>query len=46
MTVSTGANHLVINEVDYDQIGSDSAEFIEIYNPSPSPISLAGKQIS
>ncbi|MGE3455304.1 MAG: thrombospondin type 3 repeat-containing protein, partial [Kofleriaceae bacterium] len=45
VTVSTGANHLVINEVDYDQIGSDNAEFIEIYNPSGSTISLAGKQL-
>ena len=25
--------HLVINELDYDQVGSDTAEFIEIYNP-------------
>lgn len=45
VTVSTGANHLVINEVDYDQTATDTTEFIEIYNPSPSPISLAGKQI-
>jgi len=33
-------NHLVINEVDYDQIQSDTAEFVEIYNPSTEPISL------
>lgn len=45
VTVSTGANHLVINEVDYDQPASDTAEYIEIYNPSVSPISLAGKAI-
>ena len=45
VTVSTGANHLVINEVDYDQPGTDSAEFIEIYNPSSQPISLANKVI-
>lgn len=45
VTVSTGAQHLVINEVDYDQIGSDMAEFIEIYNPSTAPISLANKQL-
>ncbi|MCW5801627.1 MAG: amidohydrolase family protein [Deltaproteobacteria bacterium] len=43
VTVSTGANHLVINEVDYDQIGADTAEYIEIYNPSTQTISLAGK---
>ncbi|MCH9649312.1 MAG: lamin tail domain-containing protein [Deltaproteobacteria bacterium] len=31
---------LVINEVDYDQSGTDEEEFIEIYNPSSSPINL------
>ncbi|HEY5945811.1 MAG TPA: lamin tail domain-containing protein [Kofleriaceae bacterium] len=40
VTISTGANHLVINEVDYDQIGTDNAEYIEIYNPSSSAVSL------
>ena len=33
---------LVINEVDYDQIGSDNAEFIEIYNGTSAPINLTG----
>ncbi len=33
---------LVINEVDYDNIGTDTAEFIEIYNASNADISLAG----
>lgn len=42
ITVSTGANHLVINEVDYDQPGADTTEFVEIYNPSGASISLAG----
>ncbi|MFN0252881.1 MAG: lamin tail domain-containing protein [Kofleriaceae bacterium] len=45
VTVSTAAQRLVINEVDYDQIGTDTAEFIEIYNASAAPISLANKQI-
>jgi cytosine/adenosine deaminase-related metal-dependent hydrolase len=45
ITVSTGANHLVINEVDYDQIMTDSTEFVEIYNPSASTISLANKAL-
>ena len=36
---SAGAS-LVINEVDYDQIGTDSAEFIEIYNPTPLAVDL------
>lgn len=33
---------LVINEVDYDQPGSDVSEFVEIYNPSSSALSLDG----
>ncbi|MEM9187911.1 MAG: lamin tail domain-containing protein [Myxococcota bacterium] len=33
---------LVINEVDYDQPGSDAAEFVELYNSSSSAISLNG----
>lgn len=31
---------LVINEFDYDQVQQDSAEFIELYNSSSSPIDL------
>lgn len=31
---------LVINEVDYDQPGIDSQEFLEIYNRGPAPILL------
>jgi hypothetical protein len=27
------ATHLVLNEIDYDQSGSDTAEFVEIFNP-------------
>ncbi len=30
----------VINEVDYDQPGTDHAEFIELYNPCPNTINL------
>lgn len=45
VTVSTGANHLVINEVEYDQVGTDNAEFIELFNPSATPLSLAGVQV-
>ncbi|MCP3165071.1 amidohydrolase family protein [Myxococcus qinghaiensis] len=35
-------NHLVINEVDYDQRGTDTKEFVEIYNPTAGPLSLSG----
>jgi hypothetical protein len=35
---------LVINEVDYDQPGfsGDMGEFVEVYNPGPAPVPLAG----
>jgi hypothetical protein len=33
---------LIINEVDYDQVGTDTAEFVEIYNSSAAPIPLTG----
>ena len=31
---------IVINEIDYDQPGTDTAEFIELYNSGLSPVSL------
>ncbi len=34
-------SHLVINEVDYDQPNTDTKEFVEIYNPTGAPVSLA-----
>lgn len=38
--------HLVINEVDYDQtVNPDGMEFVEIYNSSSAPLSLAGLQL-
>ncbi len=39
--INNGGNNLVINEVDYDQINTDSAEYIEIYNPTGAAVSLA-----
>lgn len=32
---------LVINEIDYDQVGADNAEFIEIFNGSLRPVDLS-----
>ncbi len=34
--------HLVINEIDYDEVGTDAAEFVEIFNPTPASIDLTG----
>ncbi|MDI3286870.1 M4 family metallopeptidase [Polyangium sp. 15x6] len=33
---------LVINEIDYDTVGTDSAEYVEIYNPAGGAVSLSG----
>lgn len=38
-------DHMVINEVDYDQTSTDTAEFVEIYNATVSPIDLAGHKL-
>jgi predicted extracellular nuclease len=39
------AAQLVINEIDYDQPGTDTAEFVEIANAGPTTVSLAGHQL-
>ena len=36
----SNAQGLVINEIDYDQPGTDTAEFVELYNSSANPIDL------
>jgi hypothetical protein len=37
-----GTGGLVLNEIDYDQAGNDTAEFVEIFNASSSPVVLDG----
>jgi hypothetical protein len=39
------SSHLVINEVDYDQVGNDTAEYVEIYNGTGAPVSLANHSL-
>src|SRR5262249_29963771 len=41
IVASSGAG-LVINEVDYDNIGTDSSEFIEIFNGGGAAVPLTG----
>jgi hypothetical protein len=41
LTVTPLVAHLVINEVDYDQFGTDTAEFVEIFNGTSVDQSLA-----
>jgi len=45
LVLNSATPRIVINEVDYDQIGSDTAEYIELFNPSSAPVSLAGLQV-
>lgn len=45
IVLSSVAPRLMINEVDYDQVGTDTAEYIELFNPGTSPVSLAGLQV-
>jgi len=40
--VEIPGGNLVINEIDYDQAGTDGEEFIEIYNPTGSAVNLDG----
>jgi hypothetical protein len=35
----------VVNEVDYNNVGMDTQEFIELYNASPYPIVLTGVSV-
>ncbi|MFS8069635.1 MAG: pre-peptidase C-terminal domain-containing protein, partial [Byssovorax sp.] len=37
-----GIDHLVINEVEYDEVGTDAGEFVEIYNGTGAAVSLSG----
>lgn len=37
---------IVINEVDYDNVGTDSSEYLELYNPSSTTTSLAGLSVA
>jgi hypothetical protein len=46
LTIATnaapGGGGLVLNEVDYDQVGADNAELVEIYNAGDTDVALAG----
>ncbi len=43
--VLSQSGKIVINEVDYDQVGTDLAEYVELYNPTTKDASLAGLQL-
>jgi cysteine-rich repeat protein len=46
LTLQAGAvTGLVINEVDYDNVGTDTAEYVEIYNGSGADVSLSGVKL-
>jgi hypothetical protein len=45
LVLNAAGPELVINEVDYDMVGTDTAEYIEIYNASADSASLAGLEL-
>jgi hypothetical protein len=45
LVLKTGIGTIVINEVDYDNVGIDTKEFIELFNPGTATVSLAGLSI-
>lgn len=45
ITGITSTAGLIINEVDYDTVGTDTAEYVELYNASSSAIDLAGYKL-
>ena len=42
---AAGPGGLLINEIDYDQSGTDTAEFIEIVNAGSGPVDLGGHDL-
>jgi vibriolysin len=40
-----GTGQLVINEVEYDEVGTDNREFVEIFNKGSAAVSLAGHSL-
>lgn len=44
-TIAGPPGALVINEVDYDQVGADEGEFLEVLNSSRQTVSLEGVEI-
>lgn len=45
VTVVTTPGTVILNEIDYDQEGTDTAEFIELYNPGGLPMDLTNIQL-
>ncbi len=41
VTIQSMTAGLVINEIDYDQPGTDTGEYLELYNAGTTPVSLA-----
>src|SRR5512132_3581892 len=39
------AAHLVLNEVDYDNVGTDNREFVEVFNGTGASVDLADKAV-
>ena len=44
-TAATAAGQIIIHEIEYDQSGPDTAEFIELFEPGRTGMSLSGWQL-
>jgi len=45
IVIGAGGPGLMINEVDYDNVDTDTIEYVELFNASSAPTSLAGIQL-
>ena len=46
MSQSSFDSQILINEVETNPAGSDTSEFVELYNPTPADIDVSGWSIS
>ncbi len=45
VVLNQNSGNVIINEVDYDMVGTDDKEYVELFNPTTAGVSLAGLQL-
>lgn len=45
LAAAPASAQVVINEIDYDNIGTDTTEFIELFNAGASPVNISGHAV-